>query len=49
MNVSLDYGHASITLDIPDKNYMGTLYPKEVKVLPDPIAEVRRTLTNPID
>ena len=29
MNVSLNYGHNSITLNIPDKNYLGTLKGKQ--------------------
>jgi len=48
MKVSLNYGHDSMALEIPDKNYMGTLKPKEVKEVKDPIAEVRRALANPI-
>jgi hypothetical protein len=31
MKVSLNYGYDSITLDIPYKNYMGTLNHKEIK------------------
>ena len=48
MNVSLNYGHNSITLNIPDKNYLGTLNPKEVKEVENPVNEVKRALTNPI-
>jgi len=48
MKVSLNYGHTSMTLNIPDENYMETLKPKEVKEVIDPIAEVRRALANPI-
>ena len=48
MNVSLNYGHNSITLRIPDKNYLGTLNPKEVKEVENPVNEVKRALTNPI-
>ena len=48
MNVSLNYGHNSITLKIPDKNYLGTLNPKEVKEVENPVNEVKRALTNPI-
>jgi len=48
MKVSLNYGHDSMVLDIPDKNYMGTLSPKDIKEIEDPINEVRRALANPI-
>jgi len=48
MKVSLNYGYDSIALDIPDKNYMGTLNPKDTREIEDPINEVRRALANPI-
>ena len=48
MNLSLNYGHNSITLNIPDKNYLGTLNPKDIEELANPIAEVKRALANPI-
>ena len=48
MNVSLNYGHDSITLNISDKNYLGTLNPKDIEELANPIAEVKRALANPI-
>jgi len=48
MKVSLNYGHDSMALGIPDKNYMGTLSPKDTREIEDPINEVRRALTNPI-
>lgn len=48
MKVSLNYGHTSIALDIPDKNYMGTLSPKEISEVANPDIEVRRALANPI-
>lgn len=48
MKVSLNYGHTSIALDIPDKNYMGTLNPKDTREIEDSINEVRRALANPI-
>ena len=28
MKVSLNYGHDSMAVDIPDENYMGTLKPQ---------------------
>ena len=37
MNVSLNYGHNSITLNIPDKNYLGTLIPKDIEEFANPI------------
>lgn len=48
MKASLNYGHTSIALDIPDKNYMGTLSPKEISEVANPDIEVRRALANPI-
>lgn len=48
MKVSLNYGHTSIALDIPDKNYMRTLSPKEISEVANPDIEVRRALANPI-
>jgi len=48
MKVSLNYGHESMVLDIPDENYMGTLSPKDTREIEDPINEVRRSLANPI-
>jgi len=48
MNVSLNYGYNSITLNILDKNYLGTLNPKDIEELSNPIAEVKRALANPI-
>jgi len=48
MKVSLNYGHDSMALDIPDKNYMGILNPKDTREIEDPINEVRRSLANPI-
>jgi len=48
MKASLNYGHESMALDIPDGNYMGTLNPKDIEEIEDPINEVRRALANPI-
>jgi len=48
MNLSLNYGHKSITLNIPDENYLGTLNPKDIEELSNPIDEVKRALENPI-
>jgi len=48
MKISLNYGYESMTLDIPDENYMGTLSPKDIKEIEDPVNEVRRALANPI-
>ena len=48
MKVSLNYGTDVQTLDIPNENYLGTLNPKEIKEVKDPIQEVRDALSNPI-
>jgi len=48
MKISLNYGHKSLTLDIPNKNYMGILNPRDVKEVDEPIAEVKRALASPI-
>lgn len=48
MKVSLNYGDDSMALDISDENYMGTLSPKDIREIEDPVNEVRRALANPI-
>ena len=48
MKVSLNYGYDSMALDIPDKNYMGTLSPKDTREIEDPIHEIRRALAHSI-
>ena len=48
MKVSLNYGYASMSLDIPDENYLGTLNPQDIKEIEDPENEVKRALANPI-
>jgi len=48
MKVSLNYGHDSMALDIPDENYMGTLSPKDIREIEDPTNEIIRALANPI-
>src|SRR6056297_433465 len=48
MRVSLNYGTDMQTLDIPNENYLGTLNPKEIKEIKDPIQEVKDALSNPI-
>lgn len=48
MKVSLNYGHNSVSVDIPEKNYLGTLTPSDAGEVDDPIAEVKRALENPI-
>lgn len=48
MKISVNYGHDSMALDIPDKNYKGTLSPKDTKELENPTLEVKKALANPI-
>ncbi len=48
MKGSLNYGSASMTLDIPDENYLGTLNPQDMEEIDNPINEVKRALANPI-
>ena len=48
MKISLNCGHASTTLDIPDKNSMGTLNPKKINEVANPNIEVKSDLANPI-
>lgn len=48
MIVKLDYGQDLLSLDIPDNNYMGTLNPKEIVEVENPIDEVKRALANPV-
>jgi len=48
MKASINYGHDSLVIDIPSENYMGTLNPKDIKEIDDPVSEVRRALAHPI-
>ncbi len=48
MKVSLNYGEEKLNLTIPDNNYSGTLSPKDVAPVPDPIYEVKLAMSNPI-
>jgi len=48
VNVSLNYGDNSITINIPDKNYIGTLSPKEIDEVENSNIEVKKALANPI-
>lgn len=48
MKVSLNYGEEELILDIPDNNYSGTLNPKDVTSVIDPIHEVKLAMANPI-
>ncbi len=48
MKIKLPYGKKTITLRLPDKNYLGLLQPEKVPPIPDPEAEVRRALADPI-
>jgi len=49
MKISLNYGSAFKSLEIPDENYLGTINPKEIRTtIEDPIFEVKRALANPI-
>lgn len=46
--VKLAYGKTELSIDIPDKNFMMTAWPKEIPGSADPIAEIERALKNPI-
>ena len=48
MKVSLNYRYDLVSLNILDKNYMGTLSPKDTREIEDSINEVKRALANPI-
>lgn len=48
LKISLNYGYDSVTVDVPEKNYMGTLNPADTEEVDDPVAEVKRALENPI-
>lgn len=48
MKVSLNYGKDILNLEIPDNNYMGTLNPREIEGVKDPVREVKEALANPI-
>jgi len=48
MKVSFNYGQELLSLDIPDNNFLGTLNPKDVEAIENPINEVKNALANPV-
>ena len=48
MRVKLNYGKGSVSVDIPDINFLSTLTPKTAIEVKDGISEVKRALANPI-
>lgn len=48
MEFSLKFGHQSLSIDIPEDNYMGTLKANDMDKIAEPIKEVKRALKNPI-
>jgi len=48
VDVWLPYGKTEVCARIPAQNFLGTIEPKEKPGVPDPIAEIRRALQEPI-
>ena len=46
--VWLPYGKTKVKLEVPDRAFLGLIEPREVPPAPDPLAEVRRALSEPI-
>ncbi len=49
MKVVLPYGHEKISLEIPDKNVVGILEPRDISGVSDPLKEIKNALENPLD
>lgn len=47
-HVSLKFGTGEVRLEIPEENLVGIIEPRERPAVPDPVAEVRRALAEPI-
>ena len=48
VDVWLPYGKTEVCARIPAQNFLGTIEPKEKPGVPDPIAEIKRALEEPI-
>jgi nickel-dependent lactate racemase len=48
VDVWFPYGKTEVCVRVPTRNYLGTIEPKEKKVVADVYAEVERSLRNPI-
>lgn len=48
VDVWLPYGESSLCVRVPARNLLGSIEPKEVKGVIDPIAEIKSALNNPI-
>jgi len=48
MIIDLNYGKKIVSLDIPDRNFLGVIKPEDIDGLDDPAAEVKRSLAEPI-
>jgi len=46
--VWLPYGKTKVRLEVPDSAFLGLIEPREVPPAPDPLAEVKRALSEPI-
>jgi len=49
MKVVLPYGHEKVSLEIPDKNVVGILEPRDIPGVSDPLKEIKNALENPLD
>jgi nickel-dependent lactate racemase len=48
VKVILPFGKSRIQFDVPKENFIGIIEPSHAKVVPNPAAEIRRALDNPI-
>ncbi|MBC7131218.1 DUF2088 domain-containing protein, partial [Candidatus Bathyarchaeota archaeon] len=48
VDVWLPYGKTEVCINIPTRNYLGSIEPKDKKAVPDAISEIKRALNEPI-
>ncbi len=48
MKIEIPYGQGALWLELPEKNFLGVLKPENIPPVPDPEAEVRRALAEPV-
>ena len=48
MIINLNYGKKTVSIDVPDRNFLGMIKPEDKGGIDDPAAEVRRALAEPI-
>ncbi len=48
MELKLAYGNQTVTVEVPEKNFLGTLLPNELPSAEDESLEIQRAINNPI-